>query len=145
LQAGGHALSRREILKLSLSGGLASSLPGALILGGCSRSEHTVEENTLEKGDLQKGSIAEGTVEKPVAEQRNLEKGNLVVILLDTLRPDYLDAYGFARQTAPFIARLAKRSSLFRRAFSTSSWTAPSRIIALFIHLSSSARRCAGF
>lgn len=53
-------------------------------------------------------------------------KPNVVVVLIDTLRPDYLDAYGYSRSTAPFLAEMAKRSVVFERAFSTSSWTVPS-------------------
>ncbi|MFC1852674.1 sulfatase [candidate division CSSED10-310 bacterium] len=52
-------------------------------------------------------------------------KPNFVVILIDTLRPDFLEAYGYPEQTAPFIARLAETSAVFEQAYSTSSWTAP--------------------
>jgi arylsulfatase A-like enzyme len=51
---------------------------------------------------------------------------NVVVILLDTLRPDYLGFYGHEEEKAPFLAELAERAVVFERAFSTSSWTAPS-------------------
>ncbi len=51
---------------------------------------------------------------------------SVVVILVDTLRPDYLDAYGYPRSTAPFLSEMAKKSVVFERAFSTSSWTVPS-------------------
>ncbi len=54
------------------------------------------------------------------------QRPNVVVILLDTLRPDYLGFYGYEKETAPFLARLASESVVFERAFSTSSWTAPS-------------------
>ena len=54
------------------------------------------------------------------------EPPNVVVILIDTLRPEYLGAYGHEPETAPFLAELAERSTVFTRAFSTSSWTAPS-------------------
>lgn len=50
---------------------------------------------------------------------------DVVVVLIDTLRPDHLDLYGHPRETAPFLARLGKGSAVFRRAYSTSSWTAP--------------------
>jgi arylsulfatase A-like enzyme len=52
---------------------------------------------------------------------------NVVIVLADTLRPDYLPAYGAAesQRAAPFLTRLARRSTLFVNAFSTSSWTAP--------------------
>jgi arylsulfatase A-like enzyme len=58
-------------------------------------------------------------------------KPNVVVILVDTLRPDYLDAYGYPRSTAPFLAEMAMKSVVFEQAFSTSSWTVPS-IASLF-------------
>lgn len=51
---------------------------------------------------------------------------NVVVILIDTLRPDYLGIYGHEPETAPFLSHIAERSTVFTRAFSTSSWTAPS-------------------
>ena len=52
-------------------------------------------------------------------------KPDVVVVLIDTLRPDHLDLYGYKRETAPFLAELAASSTVFRRAWSTSSWTAP--------------------
>jgi len=51
---------------------------------------------------------------------------NLVLLLIDTLRPDHLSTYGYKKQTAPFLARLAEDSWVWTRAFSTSSWTPPS-------------------
>lgn len=55
------------------------------------------------------------------------ERPDVVLILIDTLRPDHLPFHGFTgRNTAPFLTKLAARSTVFRRAFSTSSWTAPS-------------------
>jgi arylsulfatase A-like enzyme len=53
-------------------------------------------------------------------------KPNVVVVLIDTLRPDYLGIYGHAWESAPFLAKLAETSTVCTRAFSTSSWTAPS-------------------
>jgi arylsulfatase A-like enzyme len=50
---------------------------------------------------------------------------NVVVITIDTLRPDHLGFGGNRRETAPFLAELASKGTVFDRAFSTSSWTAP--------------------
>ncbi len=50
---------------------------------------------------------------------------NLIVIVIDTLRPDHLELYGYERPTAPFLARLGGESAVFLNAFSSSSWTAP--------------------
>jgi arylsulfatase A-like enzyme len=51
---------------------------------------------------------------------------DVVLIVLDTLRPDHLGIYGYDRETAPFLADWARRSVVFWRAFSASTWTAPS-------------------
>lgn len=51
---------------------------------------------------------------------------NVVLVVIDTLRADHLPAYGYAKDTAPFISDLAKRGTVFDRAVATSSWTAPS-------------------
>jgi arylsulfatase A-like enzyme len=54
------------------------------------------------------------------------DRPDVVVVLLDTVRADYLGAYGYERPTSPFLTELAENSAVFERAFSTSSWTAPS-------------------
>ena len=58
--------------------------------------------------------------------QSTPEKLNVVVILIDTLRPDHLGFNGHSRETAPYLASLAKKSVVFSEAVSTSTWTAPS-------------------
>ena len=50
---------------------------------------------------------------------------DVVIVLVDTLRPDHLGFYGYGRETAPFLHELSQRSAVFDRAYSTSSWTAP--------------------
>lgn len=61
-------------------------------------------------------------------------KPDLVVILVDTLRRDHLSFHGYERPTAPFLAELAGRGSVFENAYSTTSWTAPATA-ALFTSL----------
>lgn len=51
---------------------------------------------------------------------------NVVLITIDTLRADHCSAYGYERQTTPFLDELASRSTVFENAYATSSWTAPS-------------------
>ncbi len=53
------------------------------------------------------------------------KRPNVVVVLLDTLRPDYLGFMGNAYETAQFLSELAGESAVFENALSTSSWTAP--------------------
>jgi arylsulfatase A-like enzyme len=49
----------------------------------------------------------------------------VVVIVIDTLRADHLPAYGYAKDTAPFMSRLAREGVVFEHVYSPSSWTAP--------------------
>jgi arylsulfatase A-like enzyme len=50
---------------------------------------------------------------------------NVVVVVIDTLRADHLSFYGYPKETAPFLARLAARGVVFDKAYAASSWTAP--------------------
>jgi arylsulfatase A-like enzyme len=56
------------------------------------------------------------------------------VLLVDTLRADYLGAYGFEGAISPNLDRLAAESILFERCFSNAPWTKPS-IATLFTSL----------
>jgi arylsulfatase A-like enzyme len=51
---------------------------------------------------------------------------NLVLITVDTLRPDHLGFAGYARATSPFLNRLAAEGVVFDNATSVSGWTLPS-------------------
>ncbi len=51
---------------------------------------------------------------------------NVVLILVDTLRPDHLGAYGYGRPTSPAIDALAARGVVFENAFAQAPWTTPS-------------------
>jgi arylsulfatase A-like enzyme len=53
---------------------------------------------------------------------------NVVIIALDTLRPDHLGCYGHSRPTSPAIDRFASESFVFENAHAPSPWTAPSLI-----------------
>ncbi|MES1241661.1 MAG: sulfatase [Acidobacteriota bacterium] len=47
----------------------------------------------------------------------------VIFIVTDTLRRDHLDAYGYGRDTAPNLTRLAKEGALFRDCLSEATWT----------------------
>jgi arylsulfatase len=51
---------------------------------------------------------------------------NVVLICLDTVRADHLGFHGHARDTTPYLDRLAERSTVFSDASSTAGWTKPS-------------------
>lgn len=50
---------------------------------------------------------------------------NLVVVVVDTLRSDHLPSYGYERETAPFLARLAAEGVQLQ-GYSVTAWTRPS-------------------
>lgn len=54
------------------------------------------------------------------------EPRNLLLVSLDTVRPDHLPAYGYGRETAPATAALARRGAVFDAAFTQEANTAPS-------------------
>jgi arylsulfatase A-like enzyme len=51
---------------------------------------------------------------------------NVVLIAVDTLRPDHLGCYGYSRPTSPSIDRLAAEGVRFENAISACPWTLPS-------------------
>ncbi len=51
---------------------------------------------------------------------------SIVLIMIDTLRTDHIECYGFDGETAPCISRLGKEGVLFENAFAASPWTGPS-------------------
>lgn len=56
----------------------------------------------------------------PVADPRH---PNVIIVLLDALRADHLEAYGYARETSPFVSALASDGILFERAFAPANVT----------------------
>lgn len=53
---------------------------------------------------------------------------DIILISIDTLRSDHLGAYGYTRDTSPFVDSIARDGIRFDNAFSTSSWTAPAMV-----------------
>ena len=50
---------------------------------------------------------------------------NVVVYLVDTLRPDHLGVYGYERDTSPALDAFARDAVVFDQAYSPSAWTRP--------------------
>ncbi len=63
------------------------------------------------------GSSCGGAPEEP--------RPNVVLISIDTLRPDHLGCYGYRRNTSPSIDAIAAESALFEQHISSSPWTLP--------------------
>jgi len=57
---------------------------------------------------------------------RNRGKHNVILIIIDTARPDHFSCYGYERETTPRIDQLAKEGVRFENAISASPWTLPS-------------------
>ncbi len=66
---------------------------------------------------------------------------NVVLISIDTLRPDHLGCYGYERDTSPTIDRLAAEGVVFENHVSSTSWTLPAHA-ALFTSLPDSVHGC---
>lgn len=67
-----------------------------------------------------------GFAEKPLKLSGRYVGYNVILIILDALRPDHLSCYGHAKETSPNIDALAKEGLLFTNAFSQASYTLPS-------------------
>lgn len=52
-------------------------------------------------------------------------KPNILLITIDTLRPDFLSAYGFTRHKTENIDKLAKNGTIFDSAYCDVTWTTP--------------------
>jgi arylsulfatase A-like enzyme len=56
------------------------------------------------------------------------DRPNVLLIIVDTLRADYLHCYGFPEATSPNIDTLAARSVLFERAVAAAGYTGPAHV-----------------
>jgi arylsulfatase A-like enzyme len=56
---------------------------------------------------------------------RQTARPNIVLVVVDSMRPDHLTPLGYRLETAPFLAEMSKAGTVFRTAYSTSSWSAP--------------------
>ncbi len=63
---------------------------------------------------------------------------NLLLITVDTLRPDHLGAWGYGRATSPGLDALAAGAVVFEDAYSHTSWTLPSLATLMTSHYTSS-------
>lgn len=55
----------------------------------------------------------------------SIDQPNVLLIVIDTLRADYLSPYGAPVLIAPFLHEWSKKSVVFTRHYTTSSWTRP--------------------
>lgn len=53
---------------------------------------------------------------------------NILLVTIDSLRPDHMGCYGYGKLTTPWIDRVAREGTLFRNAFSQGGWTSPAMV-----------------
>jgi len=70
------------------------------------------------------GTRTVGTPSDGTAPQRP----NVLLISLDTVRPDHLGCYGYGRNTSPNLDSFAKQCALFTDAYAQAPWTLPSHM-----------------
>ncbi len=81
---------------------ITTALSLALAVGGCARPEPS--------------EPTESVAERP----------NILLITVDTLRPDHLSIYGYTKHTTPNIDELARQGAVFDNAYCNVTWTTPS-------------------
>ncbi len=74
------------------------------------------------------GAEREASAPAPAAVASLPARPNLLLISIDSLRPDHLGAYGYARETSPNLDRFAAQAALFERSWAVSSWTLPTHL-----------------
>ena len=60
-----------------------------------------------------------------VTEMPRVERPNVFIWLVDTLRPDHLSVYGYERPTSPQLEEFARDAVVFDNVYSTTTWTMP--------------------
>ena len=53
---------------------------------------------------------------------------NVILLTVDTLRPDHLSCYGYPRNTTPFLDNIVKNCVVFENVISSAPWTCPGMI-----------------
>lgn len=77
----------------------------------------------------------------PAAGGKAARPANVILLVVDALRPDHLSAYGYPLPTSPAIDRLAREGILFRDCYATSTWSIPTHA-SLFTGLYPSSHGC---
>ena len=57
-----------------------------------------------------------------------LSRPNILLVTVDTFRPDHLGYYGYPLDTSPHLDTLSSEGVFFKQAFSSSGWTTPGLI-----------------
>src|SRR5262249_42662391 len=86
-------------------------------------------------GPLLAGALALAVLacsrERPMGQRDpppKVARPNVLLISLDTLRPDHLGCYGYGKPTSPNLDRFAKRALVFGNCRAQAPWTLPSHM-----------------
>ena len=115
-----------EAVRISLS--LTADADGAIGLWGSPVVRH----------DEARPALAAMAAQAPVASSAGslgVRPRGVILIQVDTLRRDHLDVYGYERETAPVLSRLAAEGATFRRTTAQATWTkvsTPSTLTSLY-------------
>ena len=112
-----------EAVRISLS--LAADADGAIGLWGSPVVRHD---------EAQPATVAQDQAASS-AGSLGVRPGGVILIQVDTLRRDHLEVYGYARETAPVLSRLAAEGATFRRTTAQATWTqvsTPSTMTSLY-------------
>src|SRR5262245_1997474 len=71
------------------------------------------------------GGLGAAWASKPPWNRLFKRSPTIVLITLDTTRPDHLGCYGYARPTSPCIDRFAAEAIIYENAISPATWTLP--------------------
>ena len=104
---------------------LAACLAAVLtFLSGCERASEEVPDCCTE--DASRRATDDATAAAPPSSDSPAAAGPpIILVAVDTLRPDHLPIYGYTKKTAPALTNLAESSVVFDRAFTTAPKTAP--------------------
>ena len=62
------------------------------------------------------------------------ERPNVILVTVDTFRPDHIGYYGYRQETSPHLDTFSGEGVFFKQAFTTSAWTTPG-LISILISL----------
>ncbi len=93
-----------------------------------------------ESGDVEELRERLACLAPAVFQRRQARQMNVLMLSFDTLRPDHLSGYGYARETSPNLDRFAAQGVLFTQAISPAPWTTPAHY-SLFTGLYPSAHK----
>jgi len=101
----------------------------AVIAATCAIVAGTVLAASCGKEPAQSGGGGPRPAKRGTAEAaRTGPPPNVVLISLDTVRPDHLGCYGYESRTSPNLDSYVRRSVLFKNAYAQAPWTLPSHM-----------------